>query len=108
MKILKGIGSVTKETQKLNKETKKTPKLLKAFQAGVKGIGTALKAAGIGIAIALFAKFAQALMNNQKVLDVFNVAMEFLTRVMNDFVVFLSDSVGPIGDFFKDIFENPL
>ena len=104
----KGIGSVTKETQKLNKETKKTPKLLKAFQAGVKGIGTALKAAGIGIAIALFAKFAQALMNNQKVLDVFNVAMEFLTRVMNDFVVFLSDSVGPIGDFFKDIFENPL
>jgi hypothetical protein len=104
----KGIGSVTKETQKLNKETKKTPKLLKAFQAGVRGIGTALKAAGIGIAIALFAKFAQALMNNQKVLDVFNVAMEFLTRVMNDFVVFLSDSVGPIGDFFKDIFENPL
>jgi hypothetical protein len=104
----KGIGGVTKETQKLNKETKKTPKLLKAFQAGVKGIGTALKAAGIGIAIALFAKFAQALMNNQKVLDVFNVAMEFLTRVMNDFVVFLSDSVGPIGDFFKDIFENPL
>jgi hypothetical protein len=104
----KGIGSVTKETQKLNKETKKTPKLLKAFQAGVRGIGKALKAAGIGIAIALFAKFAQALMNNQKVLDVFNVAMEFLTRVMNDFVVFLSDSVGPIGDFFKDIFENPL
>ena len=54
----KSIGGVTKETQKLNKETKKTPKLLKAFQAGVRGIGTALKAAGIGIAIALFAKFA--------------------------------------------------
>ena len=103
----KGIGGVTKETQKLNKETKKTPRLLKAFQSGVKGIGTALKAAGIGIAIALFAKFAQALMNNQKVLDTFNVAMEFLTRVMNDFVVFLTDNIKEITDFFTEAFENP-
>ena len=103
----KSIGGVTKETQKLNKETKKTPKLLKAFQAGVRGIGTALKAAGIGIAIALFAKFAQALMNNQKVLDTFNVAMESLSRVMNDFVSFLTDNIKEITDFFTEAFENP-
>ena len=51
------IKGVTEETQKLNKETKKTPKLLKLFKKGIKGIGTALKAAGIGLVIALFAKF---------------------------------------------------
>jgi hypothetical protein len=104
----KGIAGVTKETQKLNKETKKTPRLLKAFQSGVKGIGTAFKAAGIGIVIALFAKLAQAFINNQKVLDAFNLGLEFLTRVFNDFVVFLTEKVDPIKDFFKDIFENPL
>jgi len=101
------IKGVTEETQKLNKETKKTPKLLRAFKTGIKGIGTALKAAGIGLVIALFAKFTEALMKNQKVVDAFNVVMEGLSRVMNDFVSFLIDSSEPISKFFTEAFENP-
>jgi hypothetical protein len=103
----KNITVVTEETQKLNKETKKTPKLLKLFKNGIKGIGTALKAAGIGLVIALFAKFTEALMKNQKVVDAFNVVMEVLSRVMNDFVSFLIDSSEPISKFFTEAFENP-
>ena len=103
----KAIKGATDETQKLNKETKKTPKLLKLFKNGIKGIGTALKAAGIGIVIALFAKFTEALMKNQKVVDAFNVVMEVLSRVMNDFVSFLIDSSEPISKFFTEAFENP-
>lgn len=102
------VEGVTKETQNLNRESKKTPALLKGISKGFKAIGTAIKAAGIGIVIGLVAKLGEAFSKNQKFLDGFNVSMEFLSRVMNDFVNFLIDSVEPVKAFFTDIFENPL
>jgi hypothetical protein len=101
------LKDATKETQNLNKNAKKTPKALKAMSKGFKAIGTAIKGAGIGIVIGLIAKLGEAFYKNQKFIDAFSTANEVLSRVMNDFVTFLIDSIEPVKAFFKDVFENP-
>ena len=82
----------------------------KGFQGignAIKGIGTALKAAGIGLVVALLAKLMDVFRQNQKVLDIFNIAMESLSIAFNDLFGFLENNIGAITGFFKDIFENP-
>ena len=82
----------------------------KGFQGigkAVKGIGTALKAAGIGIVVALLAKLMDVFRQNQKVLDTFDIAMESLSIAFNDLFSFISDNIGNITGWFKDLFENP-
>ena len=101
------LKDATKETQNLNKNAKKTPKALKLVSKGFKAIGTAIKSAGIGIVVGLIAKLGEAFYKNQKFIDAFSTANEVLSRVMNDFVTLLTDSIEPIKAFFKDIFENP-
>jgi hypothetical protein len=73
----------------------------------VKGIGTALKAAGIGLVVALLAKLGEVFSKNQKVLDTFNTAMTALEIAFNDLFSFISNNIGAVTGFFKDIFENP-
>jgi hypothetical protein len=102
------IGGVTQETNKLNTATKKTPTFLTGISNGLNVIGVALKALGIGIVIAAFAKFVEVLSRNQRVLDVFNIAMEATSRIINDFISYIIDNSSNVSDFFKSIFENPL
>jgi len=73
----------------------------------VKGIGTSLKAAGIGLVVALLAKLGEVFSKNQKVLDTFNTAMTALEIAFNDLFSFISNNIGAVTGFFKDIFENP-
>ena len=73
----------------------------------IKGMGMALKAAGIGLAVALIAKLMEVFSKNQPVLDAFDTAMESLSIAFNDLFSFLSNNVGKITGWFKDIFENP-
>lgn len=73
-----------------------------------KGLGIAIKAAGIGLVIGVLAKLSEIFMQNQKVADGFNTAMETLSIVFNDFVSFIVNNSGTVVDFFKAIFENPL
>ena len=73
----------------------------------VKGIGTALKAAGIGLVVALLAKLGEVFSKNQKVLDTFNTATTALEIAFNDLFSFISNNIGAVTGFFKDIFENP-
>jgi hypothetical protein len=89
-KALKGIQDLSQEVGDLNKEVakgnKQTEEGLKGVESaskdtakGVRGIGNALKAAGIGLAIAAFAKLKEIFEQNQVVADAFNTAFEFIS-----------------------------
>jgi hypothetical protein len=105
--ITSNVGDVTKDVNNLDKSTKEAAGGFKGMGKAIRGIGTALKAAGIGLVVALFAKLGEVFSKNQKVLDTFNTAMEFLSIVFNDFFKFLENNIGTVTGFFKDIFENP-
>lgn len=125
LEVKSNIKSVTKETDDLNKslgksvdETKDLGGNLKdagdkgssgfsKMGMSIKGMGTALKAAGIGLVVALIAKLMEVFSKNQAVMDFFNTAMEALSIAFNDLFSFLSNNVGKVTGWFKDIFENP-
>ena len=118
-KALKGIDSVAKSVGDLNKATtesnKNTAKSLKEVEKssniaakGIRGIGNALKAAGIGLAIAAFATLKEIFMQNQKAADFFNTSFEVVSIAFNDFVGFIIDNGTKVTDFFKAIFDDPL
>ena len=118
-KALKGIDNVAKSVQDLNKEVvssnQDTAKSLKNVETssgqvakGIRGIGNALKAAGIGLAIAAFATLKDIFMQNQKAADFFNTSFEVVSIAFNDFVGFIIDNGAKVTDFFKAIFDDPL
>ena len=107
LKVNSDIGEVTKDTKKLTDESKKAQKGVSGIGTAFKGIGTAIKAAGIGLVVGLLAKLMEVFSKNQTVLDTFNTAMITLEIAFNDLFTFLSNNIGTIKDFFKDIFENP-
>jgi hypothetical protein len=99
--VKSNIGEVTKKTDDLGKsigkasdETKDLDKGLedagksgkKGFEAigtAVKGFGVALKAAGIGLVIALFVSLKESLERNQKVMDTVNTIMGTISTTFN-------------------------
>lgn len=118
-KALKGIQDLSQEVGDLNKEVakgnKQTEEGLKGVESaskdtakGVRGIGNALKAAGIGLAIAAFAKLKEIFEQNQVVADGFNKAFEFISIAFNDFANFVINNASVVTDFFKAIFEDPI
>ena len=85
-----------------------TAKATTTFVAAIKGVGLALKAAGIGLAIKAFSLLQDVFMQNQKTVDFFNTAFEATSIAVNDFVNFVFNNFGKVADFFKDVFENPV
>ena len=113
-KIEKDVEGINEEIQDLNKNVDKTAEgfegVEKATQdtaKGVKKIGATLKAIGIGLLLAAFAKLKEVFEQNQKVADTFNIAFESLSIAFNDFFRFLENNVGTITGFFKSIFDDP-
>lgn len=115
----KQIEALTNEVSELRKEqaaqskealaqAKETSKGIGLISKSFKGLGTALKAAGIGLAVAAFQKLREIFMQNQKAVDFFNTAFEAVSLAFNDFVDFLLNNTGGIVDTFQAIFENPL
>ena len=80
----------------------------KGVAGGFKMMGTALKAAGIGLAIAAFATLKELFEQNQTVVDAFNIAFETLSIAFNDFFNYISKNVETISGYFKKIFDDPL
>ena len=118
-KALKGIDGVAKSVEDLNKATtqsnKDTAKSLKEVEKssslaakGIRRIGTAIKAAGLGLLLAAFATLKEIFMQNQKAADFFNTTFEVLSIAFNDFVGFVIDNGTKVTDFFKAIFDDPL
>ena len=115
----KQIEALTNEVSELRKEqaaqskealaqAKETSKGVGVISKSFKRLGGAIKAAGIGLAIAAFAKLSEVFMQNQKAADLFNTAFEIVSVAFNDFVNFIINNTGGVIDFFKAIFENPL
>ena len=104
----KKIKEVSKNIDEVSKNTEKSKKGVNGLSDGFKKVGTAMKAAGIGLVVALLAKLAQSLGENQKVADLFTTAMNALSIAFQDFFEFIENNVGPVTDFFKEIFENPV
>ena len=109
--LRKEIDRLNKEISQGNKETKEglkgVEKASKATAKGVGRIGDALKAAGIGLAIAAFAKLTEVFNENQKVTNFFNTTFETLSLAFNDFFNFLNANVGTVVGYFQNIFSDP-
>jgi len=106
-KLAESASGATTQTKQLGKAAKKSGGGFKKLKTVVQGVGMALKAAGIGIIVALVAKLMEVFSSNQKVVDTFNTAMTALTMAFNDLFTFLSENVGTVTQIFKDLFENP-
>jgi len=104
--VKSNIGEVAKETEQLADAAKDAEKGFKGVGNTIKGMGTALKAAGIGLVVGLFAKLMDVFRQNQKVVDIFNTAMEFLSLTFNDFFKFLQSNIDTASGFMDRIFGN--
>ncbi len=92
----------------IGKSTKNAEGGIKALSSGFKGMGLAIKALGIGLVMEAFNIFKDVLSKNQKVVDIFNTALEALSIVFNDLIKLVFDNFPKIIEFFKDVFENPV
>ncbi|MDB4062249.1 hypothetical protein N9515_10000 [Vicingaceae bacterium] len=81
---------------------------IKKLASGFKGVGLAIKAAGIGLLVGVFQTIKTLFEENQKVADLFSTAMKGLQIVFNDFVNLITDNAQPVVDFFKAIFDDPI
>ena len=108
----KEYAKLEKEVQGQNKATAESLKNIegssKSAVKGIKAIGASIKAIGIGLLIAAFAKLKEVFEENQKVADFFNITFEALSLAFNDFFNFLDRNVGTVVDYFKAIFNDPL
>ena len=108
MEVKSNIGEVAKDTKKLTTESTKAQKGVGGISKAFKGMGTAIKAAGIGLVVALLAKLMEVFSQNQKVLDTFNTAMTALSIAFNDLFKYLDDNYAVIKGYLKGIFTDPL
>ncbi len=115
---VKGVDNLNESLETTNKEVgglRTSGKALESLKKGAKGVaggfrtmGTALKASGVGLALAAFATLKELFESNQKVVDAFNIAFESLAIAFNDFFNYLNSNVGTIIGYFKSIFDDPL
>lgn len=101
------VKDLNREVGKVGKGLKSAQKGTKGLSKGFKGVGLAIKAAGIGLLLGVLAKLTDLFSQNQSVVDKFNTAMTGLGIAFNDFFDFISDNIGTVTGFFKDLFENP-
>jgi hypothetical protein len=101
-------NTVQKENKETSTSIKNIEKSSGSAAAGIKKIGTAIKAIGIGLLLAAFAKLKEVFEENQKVADFFNTTFEALSLAFNDFFNFVDRNAGTIIGYFKQIFSDPV
>ena len=87
----------------LNALTKTTEESAK----GIKGMGLAIKAAGVGLFMKVLEGFKELLFTNQKVVDASATAFKSLEIVFNDLFKLVESNIAPITEYFKKIFNDP-
>ena len=100
-------SKVNKDAVDLDTNLKKVPNATKKIAGGFRLMGTALKAAGIGLAIAAFTTLKELFSQQQVVVDTFKVSFEMLSLAFTDFFNYISQNVGTISSYFTSLFENP-
>ena len=91
----KEFAKVEKDLETANAKLKENQKSTGTFSKGIKGIGTAFKAAGIGVIVALFGALATALSKNQKVMDAVAVVTGTISQVFSE-----------VGNVLVSVYEN--
>ena len=105
----KGTKDVQDDIKKTGKAIDQTADSAKKGGGAFSSLGSALKGLGVLTAVdAAFGIFKETLGKNQKVADLMTTSMNFLTRVFNDLVEFLSNNIGSVVEWFKQIFDNPV
>lgn len=107
MEVKSNVGEVAQETRDLADATDSVQGGFVRVGGAIKSMATALKAAGLGLFLAAFAKLIDVFRQNQKVVDFFNIAMESLSIAFNDLFKFLENNIGAVTGYFKSIFEDP-
>mgnify|MGYP003652835466 FL=1 len=79
-KDLKGVAAGVQSIDKNLKDVKKSSSVA---AKGIRGIGTALKAAGIGLIISLLGELKEVFSSNQRVADGFSTVLETISVVFN-------------------------
>ena len=97
--VNEGLQQTDEKLKQTNKSAKKGKKGFSGLTMGARALGTALKAAGIGLVIAAFTALGSALANNQKVLNTFNLVIGTATQFMTDLVTSVIDAIETQGDF---------
>ena len=110
--VAEGIDKAAKSTEDLSKSTDKLDGGLKKAKGGVKSLGlgfkTLAKASGIIFLLnKAFEVFQEVLGKNQKSADFFSIAMETLSIAFNDLFKFIESNIGPVVEWFKQLFEDP-
>ena len=123
---VKGVDKVSKAVEGLDKDvkqvgkssdnsigriggvSKKAKRGLTGIASGFRAIGTAIKAAGIGLVIAGLVTIQELFRENQKVVDFFNTSFSDLQLAFNDFFKFIESNISPITEYFKAIFDDPV
>ena len=106
-KAIKNVDDLSASINDLSIGAADVEKSTNIASKGFKGLGTAMKAAGIGLVIAAIGKLGEVFSQNQKVADLFKTSFEAISIVFNDFVNFVVSNSGQVIDTFKAIFENP-
>ena len=102
------IQALTQKVEDLEEQLKETNTATKSVAKGIGAIGTTLKAAGIGLAVAAFAKLGEVFNQNQKVTNLFNTTFEALSLAFNDFFNFLDSNIGTAQGFINSIFGSEI
>jgi hypothetical protein len=115
---VKEVDDLNKSLETTNDEVialKSSGKALQGLKKGAKGVaggframGTALKAAGIGLIIGALATLKELFEQNQRVVDLFNIAFETVSIAFSDFTTFIKENVGVVTGFFKSLFDDPV
>ena len=108
MEVKSNIGEVAKDTKELVKESNKAATGVTGIGTAFNYVGNAIKSAGIGLVVALMAKLMLVFSKNQTVLDTFNTAMTALSIAFNDLFGFISNNIGTVTGYFKELFEDPI
>ena len=105
-KLQDEVDTTNKKLEDTGKSAKKGAEGTKTLAKGFKAIGTAFKAIGIGIIVALFAKLAEILGKNQKVMDAVSNVMIGLEIAFTDLYNFVTDNFMPAFEGLKKFFDE--
>lgn len=110
--LIDAIETLNKRVEDLEgqlKETNQGVKSLgessKGLGKGISAIGGSLKAIGIGVFIAAFDQLKEVFSGNQKVMDIFNTALNTLKILFNDFAEAV---LPPVSKLLNAIFSDPV
>jgi Sec-independent protein translocase protein TatA len=85
-KAQKQTEATTEAVKEIGTASKKTLKGVQSISKGFKGLGVAIKAAGIGLLISAMASVKEIFSQNQRVVDAFSIAFETFSGVVNQVV----------------------